>query len=97
VLPIEAKRADVLAAHANSVRAIVDADPVPIDADLMDTLANLGAIIHFGAAYETIDVGAARRLGIGVVTRPMRRFGAAERYGRAAVGRSMGHTQSGMT
>jgi len=70
VLPIEAKRADFRAAHANSVRPIVDAGQIPIDADLMGTLANLGAIIHFGAADETVDVGAARRFGIGVSNTP---------------------------
>ena len=60
-------------------RAIVDAGQVPIDADLMGTLANLGAIIHFGAADETVDVGAARRFGIGVRNTPdapLRRRGA---------------------
>jgi len=56
--------------HANSVTAIVDAGQVPIDADLMGTLANLDAIIHFRAAYETIDVGAGRRFGIGVSNTP---------------------------
>jgi lactate dehydrogenase-like 2-hydroxyacid dehydrogenase len=70
MLPIDAERKDFLAAHANSVRAIVDAGQVPIDADLMGALPNLGAIIHFGAGYETIDVDAARRLGIGVSNTP---------------------------
>jgi lactate dehydrogenase-like 2-hydroxyacid dehydrogenase len=70
MLPMDAEREDFLAAHANSVRAIVDAGQVPIDADLMGALPNLGAIIHFGAGYETIDVDAARRLGIGVSNTP---------------------------
>jgi lactate dehydrogenase-like 2-hydroxyacid dehydrogenase len=33
-------------------------------------LPNLGAIIHFGAGYDTIDVDTARRLGIGVSNTP---------------------------
>ena len=32
----------------------------------MEALPNLGAIIHWLDGYETIDVDAARRLGIGV-------------------------------
>jgi lactate dehydrogenase-like 2-hydroxyacid dehydrogenase len=66
VLPSNAGRADFLAARANSVRTIVDAGQVPIDAELMGALPNLGAIIHFGAGYKSIDIDAARRLGIGV-------------------------------
>jgi lactate dehydrogenase-like 2-hydroxyacid dehydrogenase len=70
VLPIDAEREDFLAAHANSVRAIVDAGQVPIDADLMGALHNLGAIIHFGAGYDTVDIDTARQLGIGVSNTP---------------------------
>jgi lactate dehydrogenase-like 2-hydroxyacid dehydrogenase len=33
-------------------------------------LPNLGAIVHQGAGYDTIDVDAARRLGIGVSNTP---------------------------
>jgi lactate dehydrogenase-like 2-hydroxyacid dehydrogenase len=70
VLPIDAERADFLASHANSITTIVDAGQLPIDAELMGALPNLGAIIHFGAGYETIDVDTARRLGIGVSNTP---------------------------
>jgi lactate dehydrogenase-like 2-hydroxyacid dehydrogenase len=66
VLPIDAGREDFLAEHGASVRAIVDAGRAPIDAKLMEALPNLGAIIHWLDGYETIDVDAARRLGIGV-------------------------------
>lgn len=66
VLPTDAGRADFLAEHASSVRAIVDAGEVPIDAELMGALPNLGAIIHYLDGYDTIDIAAARRLGIGV-------------------------------
>jgi lactate dehydrogenase-like 2-hydroxyacid dehydrogenase len=70
VLPIGAERANFLAAHANSITAIVDSGQLSIDAELMGALPNLGAIIHFGAGYETIDIDAARRLGIGVSNTP---------------------------
>jgi lactate dehydrogenase-like 2-hydroxyacid dehydrogenase len=66
VLPIDAGREDFLAQHAASVKAIVDAGRVAIDAELMGALPNLGAIIHWLDGYETIDIDAARRLGIGV-------------------------------
>ena len=66
VLPINAGREDFLAEHAASVKAIVDAGQVPIDAELMGALPNLGAIIHYLDGYDTIDIDAARRLGIGV-------------------------------
>jgi lactate dehydrogenase-like 2-hydroxyacid dehydrogenase len=70
VLPIHAGREDFLAEHAASVRAIVDAGQVPVDAELMGALPNLGAIIHYGDGYETIDVDTAHRLGIGVSNTP---------------------------
>src|ERR1700675_3270207 len=66
VLPINAGREDFLAEHAASVKAIVDAGQVPIDAELMGALPNLGAIVHYLDGYDTIDVDTARRLGIGL-------------------------------
>jgi lactate dehydrogenase-like 2-hydroxyacid dehydrogenase len=66
VLPIGAARQDFLAEHGASVTAIVDAGQAPIDAKLMEALPNLGAIIHWQDGYESIDIDAARRLGIGV-------------------------------
>src|ERR1700761_2489724 len=62
--PISTGRADFLAEHAGSVRAIVDAAQAPVDAELMGALPNLGAIIHYLDGYDTIDIDAARRLGI---------------------------------
>ena len=70
VLPIDARREDFLAEHAASVRAIVDAGQVPVDAELMGALPNLGAIVHYMDGYDSIDIGAARRLGIGVSNTP---------------------------
>jgi lactate dehydrogenase-like 2-hydroxyacid dehydrogenase len=66
VLPTNAGREVFLAEHAASVRAVVDAGQVPIGAELMGALPNLGAIIHYQDGYETIDIAAARQLGIGV-------------------------------
>jgi lactate dehydrogenase-like 2-hydroxyacid dehydrogenase len=66
VLPINAGREDFFTEHAASVKAIVDAGQAPVDAKLMGALPNLGAIIHYLDGYETIDIDAARRLGIGV-------------------------------
>ncbi len=59
-----------LAEHATSVTAIVDAGQTPIDAELMGALPNLGVIVHHGDGYDTIDVDAAQRLGIGVSNTP---------------------------
>jgi lactate dehydrogenase-like 2-hydroxyacid dehydrogenase len=66
VLPLGAGRADFLTEHGASVKAIVDAGQAPVDAELMGALPNLGAIIHYTDGYDTIDIDAARRLGIGV-------------------------------
>jgi lactate dehydrogenase-like 2-hydroxyacid dehydrogenase len=70
LLPANAHRGDFPVAAAASVRAIVDAGQVFIDAELMGALPNLGAIIHYGDGYETIDIDTARRLGIGVSNTP---------------------------
>jgi lactate dehydrogenase-like 2-hydroxyacid dehydrogenase len=69
-LPNDATRAAFLAQHGASITAIVDGGPPGVDADLMNALPNLGAIVHHGAGYDTIDVDAARRLGIGVSNTP---------------------------
>jgi phosphoglycerate dehydrogenase-like enzyme len=42
VLPTDDGRADFLAAHAGSVRVIVDAGQLPVDDDLMGALAGAG-------------------------------------------------------
>lgn len=69
-LPNDATRADFLAEHGRSVVAIVDSGPPGVDAELMEALPNLGAIVHHGAGYDTIDVDAAYRLGVGVSNTP---------------------------
>ena len=70
LLPNDATRTAFLAKHGASIIAIVDGGPPGVDADLMKALPNLGAIVHQGAGYDTIDVDAARRLGIGVSNTP---------------------------
>jgi lactate dehydrogenase-like 2-hydroxyacid dehydrogenase len=70
VLPINTGREDFLAEHAASVKVIVDAGQAPINAELMSALPNLGAIIHYGDGYDTIDIDTAHRLGIGVSNTP---------------------------
>jgi lactate dehydrogenase-like 2-hydroxyacid dehydrogenase len=69
-LPNDATRTAFLAKHGASITAVVDGGPPGVDADLMEALPNLGAIVHQGVGYETIDVDAARRLGIGVSNTP---------------------------
>jgi lactate dehydrogenase-like 2-hydroxyacid dehydrogenase len=69
-LPNGANRRAFLARHAASITAIVDGGPPGVDANLMKALPNLGAIVHHGAGYDTIDVDAARRLGIGLSNTP---------------------------
>jgi lactate dehydrogenase-like 2-hydroxyacid dehydrogenase len=69
-LPNDATRVDFLAEHGASIAAIIDSGPPGVDADLMERLPNLGAVVHQGAGYDTVDVDAARRLGIGVSNTP---------------------------
>ncbi|HZA10730.1 2-hydroxyacid dehydrogenase [Mycobacterium sp.] len=69
VLPADESRTAFLSRHAPQVRAIVEAGQ-PVDAALMNALPNLGAIIHYGAGYDTVDVDTAHRLGIGVSNTP---------------------------
>jgi lactate dehydrogenase-like 2-hydroxyacid dehydrogenase len=69
-LPNGAARTAFLAKHGASITAIVDGGPPGVGADLMEALPNLGAIVHQGVGYETIDLDAARRLGVGVSNTP---------------------------
>lgn len=69
-LPNGPTRTVFLAEHAASITAIVDAGPPGVDAGLMKALPYLGAIVHHGAGYDSIDVDAARHLGIGVSNTP---------------------------
>ncbi|MDT5284412.1 MAG: hypothetical protein QOJ20_5607 [Mycobacterium sp.] len=69
-LPHDSMRSAFLAEHGPSVTAIVDSGPHGVDADLMNALPKLRAIVHVGDAYDTIDVDVARTLGIGVSNTP---------------------------
>ena len=69
-LPNDSTRTAFLAEQGASVAAIVDFGPPGVDAKLMNALPNLGAIVHFGDGYDTIDVDEASRLGIGVSNTP---------------------------
>jgi lactate dehydrogenase-like 2-hydroxyacid dehydrogenase len=69
-LPDDSTRDAFIAGHGASVAAIVSSGPPGVDAGLMNALQNLGAIVNFGAGYDTIDVDAARRLGVGVSNTP---------------------------
>lgn len=69
-LPDDSSRDAFLAAHGASVVAIVDSGPPGVSAELMGRLPNLGAIVHFGDGYDTVDIDTARRLGIGVSNTP---------------------------
>jgi lactate dehydrogenase-like 2-hydroxyacid dehydrogenase len=68
--PNDSTQTAFLAEHGASVTAIVDSGPPGVDADLMNALPNLGAIVHLGDGYDTIDVDEASRLGIGVSNTP---------------------------
>jgi lactate dehydrogenase-like 2-hydroxyacid dehydrogenase len=69
-LPDDSTRNSFLAEHGPSITAIVDSGPAGVYADLMNALPNLGAIVHVGAGYDTVDVDEARMLGIGVSNTP---------------------------
>jgi lactate dehydrogenase-like 2-hydroxyacid dehydrogenase len=69
-LPNDSSLEAFLTDHALSVTAIVSFGPPGVDANLMKALPNLGAIVNQGAGYDTIDVDAAERLGIGVSNTP---------------------------
>jgi lactate dehydrogenase-like 2-hydroxyacid dehydrogenase len=69
-LPNDSTRTAFLTEHGESVTAIVDSGPPGVDADLMKALPNLGAIVHLGDGYDTIDVDEASQLGIGVSNTP---------------------------
>jgi lactate dehydrogenase-like 2-hydroxyacid dehydrogenase len=65
-----AARADFLDARGADVAAVVTSGRTGVDADLMAALPNLGAVINFGVGYDTTDVDAAERRGVGVSNTP---------------------------
>ena len=69
-LPEDGSRATFLADRGPGIRLVVTSGKVGVDADLIDALPNLEAIVNFGVGYDTTDVGAARARGIGVSNTP---------------------------
>ncbi|MEE4025110.1 2-hydroxyacid dehydrogenase [Gordonia sp. PKS22-38] len=69
-LPDGAARASFLSEHGGGVRVVVTSGRTGVDAELMDQLPGLGAIVHFGVGYDTTDVDRATELGIGVSNTP---------------------------
>ncbi len=69
-LPDGPERDAFLAEHGASITVAVVSGPPGVDADLMKALPNLGAIVNYGAGFDSIDVEEAHRLGIGVSNTP---------------------------
>lgn len=70
-LPTEpAARADFLDRFGTHVGAVVTSGRTGVDAQLMSALPNLGAVINFGVGYDTTDVDAAEKRGVGVSNTP---------------------------
>ncbi|KAA0097773.1 2-hydroxyacid dehydrogenase [Mycolicibacterium sp. P1-18] len=71
VLPDEAReRSEFLSTHGAEITAVVTSGRSGVDADLMQALPKLGAIVNFGVGYDTTDVDAASERGIGVSNTP---------------------------
>jgi lactate dehydrogenase-like 2-hydroxyacid dehydrogenase len=69
-LPEEPDRAEFLSRRGGRFRAILTAGPHGADAQLIDALPNLGAIVNIGAGVDAIDLDAAADRGIGVSNTP---------------------------
>ncbi|WP_029108364.1 2-hydroxyacid dehydrogenase [Mycobacterium sp. URHD0025] len=70
VLPEGADRATFLAEHGAAVTTAVTSGRTGVDADLMASLPNLGAVINFGVGYDTTDVAEAAARDIVVSNTP---------------------------
>jgi lactate dehydrogenase-like 2-hydroxyacid dehydrogenase len=62
--------AEFLASHGDEIRAVLTSGQTGVDAELMSTLPNLGAIVHFGVGYDTTDIDAAAARGVLVSNTP---------------------------
>ena len=69
-LPTMPARGDFLARHGKSVTVILAGGRPGVDADLIEALPNLAAIVNVGAGVDAIDLDAARARGIGVSNTP---------------------------
>jgi lactate dehydrogenase-like 2-hydroxyacid dehydrogenase len=65
-----AERDEFLSSHGEEITAVVTSGRSGVDAALMSSLPNLGAIVNFGVGYDTTDVDAAAARGIGVSNTP---------------------------
>lgn len=71
VLPADPSgRAELLAARAGEVAVLVTSAGVGADADLIESLPRLRAIVSFGVGYDSIDLDAAARRGVVVSNTP---------------------------
>ena len=71
VLPDDpAERDAFLTSHGQQVAVVVTSGRTGVDAALMTALPNLGAVVNFGAGYDTTDVDAAAARGIVVSYTP---------------------------
>jgi lactate dehydrogenase-like 2-hydroxyacid dehydrogenase len=64
------KPAEFLAAHGDEIKAVVTSGRTGVDAELMASLPNLGAVVNFGVGYDTTDVDAAAARGVVVSNTP---------------------------
>ena len=65
-----AARAEFLAGPGADITAVVTSGRTGVDAALMAELPRLGAVVNFGVGYDTTDVDAAARQGVGVSNTP---------------------------
>ena len=65
-----AARTEFLDRSGADVTAVVTSGRTGVDADLMAALPNLGAVVNFGVGYDTTDVAAAEKRGVGVSNTP---------------------------
>ncbi|MCV7278316.1 2-hydroxyacid dehydrogenase [Mycolicibacterium flavescens] len=70
VLPEGAEGEAFLAERGGEIRAVVTSGRTGVDAALMASLPNLGAVVNFGVGYDTTDVDEAARRGIVVSNTP---------------------------
>lgn len=69
-LPDGPAKDEFLAGHAAGIRVLVTSGTPGVDANTIAALPSLEAIVNFGAGVDSIDLGAAKRRGIGVSNTP---------------------------
>ncbi|ANI38055.1 2-hydroxyacid dehydrogenase [Mycolicibacterium vaccae] len=65
-----AERTEFLTERGAEITAIVTSGRTGVDAALMQSLPNLGAVVNFGVGYDTVDVDAAAARGVAVSNTP---------------------------